>query len=695
MGGGAVASAVDVPAEAGAVQDLRLIVVRSKEHLRIWNELMLRDHPQGHRPLVGRQLRYLIGSGHGWLGGLGVGAAALHLERRDEWIGWDWDRRREYLDRVVCLSRFLIREGVKCRNLASKVLGMFVRALPDDFQTVYGYRPWLVETFVDTTVFRGTCFRAANWQWAGQTKGRGRQDREKQFTQSLKDIYLYCLTPNMRAQMGLDPEVGAVAIGVGAGCSIDEWARKEFGGAQLGDKRLTRRLVAIAGTKATDPMKALTYSADGRHAEVKGYYRFIDNPDENAVNMDSVLASHRERTIKRMRSESVVLCVQDSTDLNYSTLLACEGLGFMGTNQSRVESQGLRLHSTLALTARGLPLGVLRGECLARKRTVNRTRLQRRRMPIEQKETARWLRSVQDCTELSRLLTGVRLINVMDREGDIFEVFQHWQKNPCIDLLVRASKDRCIEDGGKLFAHIRASAVQAHTQLTIHRRSARPKKGSKGSQKKQPAREAILELRWSKLSLKPPCYWPAARTGEPIAVWVVHAREINAPEGIKPVEWILLATIPVESAEDAVKCLGYYAQRWRIEDWHRVLKCACRVESAAAETTKRLERLIAIYMVIAWRIMLMIRLGREQPNLPPQILFSDFELQLLNQYAQTRSDVQPPATLWLAVLLVSRLGGYLDRKHDPPPGPKALWQGYTKLRLMCEGAAVIMGRAPP
>lgn len=170
---GAVEPPVDVPAQAGEVRGLELIRIETHAQVRTWNELMEREHPRGAGPLVGVQVRYLIGSSHGWLGGLGFGASALQLKDRERWIGWDAQTRRKHLHRIIGLSRFLIRATVNCRNLASHVLGMALRQLPGDVETRYGYRPWLVETFVETERFRGTCFRAANWIEVGHTRGVG------------------------------------------------------------------------------------------------------------------------------------------------------------------------------------------------------------------------------------------------------------------------------------------------------------------------------------------------------------------------------------------------------------------------------------------------------------------------------------------------------------------------------------------
>jgi hypothetical protein len=195
----------EVPTMVGAVAGLRLIVVETTDQRRIWNEMMLGEHPQGAGPLVGAQLRYLIGSDHGWLGGFGFAASALWLADRDRWIGWDDATRRQQLHRVVAMTRFLIRPSVRCHNLASHVLGMVLRRLAEDFEARYGYCPWLVESFVDTDSFAGTCYQAANWVAIGQTQGRGRQDRARRKAKTVKAIYVYPLVENFRSPMGIVP----------------------------------------------------------------------------------------------------------------------------------------------------------------------------------------------------------------------------------------------------------------------------------------------------------------------------------------------------------------------------------------------------------------------------------------------------------------------------------------------------------
>ncbi len=292
-----------VPEEAGKVEGLRLILVESEQQMRLWNELMIMDHPRGAGPLVGRQLYYLVESEHGWLGGFGFSSSALHLQARDDWIGWDWEIRRGNLHHVVNMSRFLIRSSVSCRNLASRLLGMVMRKLPEDFQKRYGNRPLLLESFVDTAHYTGACYRAANWQYIGRTKGYGRQGLLEGKSESIKDIYVYPLDKNFRIKIGLSEGSGLGAIKISSGIGDQEWAENEFGNAPLGDKRLSNRLVEVAADKAVQPGSSYCSVAKGDWPKVKAYYRLIDKPDDCEVTMSNILLPHRKRTIQRMKDQ--------------------------------------------------------------------------------------------------------------------------------------------------------------------------------------------------------------------------------------------------------------------------------------------------------------------------------------------------------------------------------------------------------
>lgn len=693
-----VAPPQGLPNTAGAVQELAVVLVEGEEPMRIWNELMLREHPCGAGPLVGAQLRYLIGSAHGWLGGFGFSAAAITLRDRDAWLGWDDAARRAQLHRVVSMSRFLLRPR-GCANLASHVLGQVQRRIADDFEAHYGYRPYLLESFVDTARYDGACYRAANWQRIGETRGRGRQDRHHEYTAGVKAIYVYALVEDFRARLGGQEPAGWHALAAGEGLDAPQWAAQEFGDAPLGDERLSQRLVASVARLAEQPGHEFSTVAQGDSAAIKGYYRLIDKPADSAVTMASILVPHQARTRQRMANESHVLCVADGATLDYHGLAECEGLGVTGSNQTGAQSRGIKLHSTLAINEMGVPLGIVDVRCRTPQAEPEaEPQPQPSAQPSEptpkptankDKKTDDWIQGLHSCMRLAEQLPDTRITCVMDREADFFELFDCHRNKPCLDLLIRAKHNRVLASTTpapgrqrKLFDRLRESKVRGGLTLQVKRQSARPKRSKQQARAKRPARQANLELHYEQVDFDPPA---GHNDKAPLRLWVVLAREKDPPPEVKRLEWCVLTTRMITEAADAERCMADYALRWRIEDWHRVIKSGCRIEDLAHERVERLERSLAINLVIGWRIMVMTLLGREVPQLPAEILFSDIELEVLSAWAKTRRYAKAPENLGDAVRLTAMLGGYIGRKHDPPPGHQVMWRGYEYLTTLCIG----------
>ena len=687
-----VPAPVDVPAQVRDVEGLRLVVVEDEAQRRIWNTLLAEEHPQGTTTFVGCQVRYLIGSAHGWLGAVGFCASALRLRARDTWMGWSDEQRSAHLHRVVCLSRFLIRPMVWCRHLASHVLGRVLRRMGADFEARYHYRPWLVETFVEPE-HDAVCFKAANFVCVGPTAGRGRCDRAHAGARTAKSVYLYELAPHWRRTLGLARVEAAAPLGPGEGLDSAQWAANEFGDAPLGDKRLSARLVRSAELLASCPGHAFTGAPD--RAAVKGYYRLIDHPDESQVTPEHIVAPHRARTIERMRAHDTVLCIQDGTDLNFATRPGCEGLGIIGRNQTSAKTLGLHLHLTLAVSGAGLPLGVLRcgfdapppGEASAEHPPENGEESPPGRTDTESDaddsahKTRRWLDGLHDvAAAASPLPHKTRVISVMDREADFFELFDAQRRSAKVDVLVRAKHNRRLGQGlPKLFDALRNAPADGHVEIDIARVSERPKSSRKQARPARTARVARAEVHYRELTL------PSTLEGlAPVTLWAVHVRESAPPEGEKALEWFLLTSVRIESLEAALETVGHYLRRWRVEDFFRVLKSGCRAEHLGFHSAERIERALAIQAVIAWRLMLMTLLGREVPECDAELLFSDIELRFLTDYAADAA-LPAPRNLAGAVLLVALLGGYQNRKHDPPPGHQIMWRGYVRMSLATLG----------
>jgi hypothetical protein len=620
-----------VPARVEQVQGLRLVQVSTAEEplFRTWNELMLTEHSLHDCRLVGRQLRYLIGSKHGWLGAVGFGSCALYLHDRDQWIGWDSSTHKRFQERVVNMTRFLIRPQVHCKNLASRVLSLCVARVGGDFAARYGFEPWLLESFVDTMQYEGTSYQAANWLHVGTTAGLGRNVHDKRSAKTPKAVYVYELTRDWRTRMGLPARSDKIKpVSVEEALHNGNWVEAEFGNVDLGHQDRTQRLVRIASAKAQQPAAAYTECFTGNRHELKAYYRFIDS-EAPQVNAQSILGAHRERTIGRMKKYERVLAIQDTTDLDFSARLHCNGLGDIGKNQTGAVSQGLKMHSSLAVSEKGLPLGVMKIQFYASHYEETKKAQDR---PIEEKESYRWLATIDDLNQAAEYLPQTEVIAVGDRESDIFELFDYRRrKAPRVQVLARAKHNRCLEESSrKLFDHLAALPAMAKARIEVPRQREKKSKPSKPGRIALPARTAHVELRWDKVTL---CAPDTAQTKklQPLEIYALSVIEPHPPEGASALHWVLLSTVAIGSRKEALRCLRWYTMRWRIEEWHRVLKSGCRIESHQHHTADRLARAICIDAVIAWRVMLLALLGREVPEMPCELMFSRWECSLLEK----------------------------------------------------------------
>jgi len=648
-----------------------------------WNRLMRQFHYLGAGPLCGAQLRYLIRSSQGVVGALAFSAAACRLAGRDRWIGWNDTARREQLHRVVNNSRFLILPHVTVPNLASCALAKALDRLPEDWQARYGYRPVLVETFVERGRFNhGGCYGAANWQSIGITAGRGRQDAAHQTSVPPKILWVRPLEKNFRQVLCQVPEHPRLApLKVSPPPPLPppphDWAEAEFGQAPLRDQRLVERLCILSRDLYARPRAQLP-EACGSRAKTKAAYRFFDN---RRVTMPAILQSHYQATAQRVAQEQIVLAVQDTTSLNYSAHPATEMLGLIGSEADG--PIGMLVHSTLAFNEAGTPLGLLDVQCWVRDPEEFGKKHRRQDLPLEAKESVRWLRSLEAVARAQAKCPNTRLVGVGDRESDIYELFVWAKARPDRPaLLVRAEQDRLLAEGQeRLWAHVQAQPRHGTIEIKVPRRGTNP------------ARVAQLEVRFAEVELTPP-----VRKAEmpKVRLWAVQAREVAPPTGIEPVEWMLLSSLPVETLEQALEKLRWYAGRWGIEVFHRVLKSGCQIENRQLAGADRLEACLAIDMVVAWRIFHLTKLGRETPDVPCTVFFEEYEWQALVTYVTQRPELpaQPP-TLREAVRMAAGLGGFLGRKSDGEPGTQTLWIGLQRLDDLAGMYLVLRGGQRP
>lgn len=677
-----VPPAAEVPLRVDEVEGLYLCKVTQEDesYMRIWNSLIVKEHPLGLSRFFGRQMRYLIGSSHGWLGGLCFSAAALKLKARENWICWSEEERKENLQKVANMSRFLIRPGIECENLASKVLGLSVRQVQEDWVERYGERLVLLETFVNPNNYKGICFKAANWENIGSTVGRGRQDNYRKEEKAVKDIFVLPLCSNFRQVLCNDRETVVQSRSVEEENS--DWVSQEFGGLSLGDERLSQRAEKIAAAKWEMPCAAYPQIFKDFH-QLKGAYRFFSNDNEE-MTLENLLEPHRGCTLERMANEKVVLAVSDTTFLNYNSLSeTTTGLGKIGKNQTG-EKYGLISHGTIALNEKGVPLGVVEVQCESRQEK-ERAKKEMRNLPIEEKETYKWLKSFRAVNKAALELKDTVVVNVCDREGDIYELFEEAESaSSKAELLVRAVHDRKTNSTEKetlLWDFMNAKETAGVITVKVPR------------QKEKPGRKAECELRFSEVELKPP--WKNdGKEHYPIRVWVVFLKEKTPPVGEEGIEWMLLTTLETKTFKQASKRVSWYCKRWVIEEWHKVIKSGCKAEERQLETADALKIAFAFDLVIAWRILLMTKLGREVPDIPCTVLFNETEWKILFEVHLGELKKKAP-TLQEMIREVAKLGGFLGRKRDGEPGYVTLWRGLAQLHTMTSICCKMMKQRLP
>jgi len=470
------------------------------------------------------------------------------------------------------------------------------------------------------------------------------------------------------------------------------WAAEEFVDATLGDKRLDARLIRLCDRFSDAPESPINQSC-ADWAETKAAYRFFQN--EN-VAVSEILAAHRRKTAQRAKKHNTVLAIQDTSYFVYTSHPTTEGLGRMslkkGLNVEKIYSNGLVMHTCLAVTTQGLPLGLLSQKIFARKL---RPESERRAMggkyiqdvlPVEKKETYRWLDALITTHEA---MGDTRVITVCDREADLYDFFKLSDQlgSP---VLIRASANRTVnrrsryaeKDVVKLWDHMRQQPETGSFTIQIPRR---PK-----SQhcKEREARTASVIVRFGRFRLNPPRNNIKHRKEQlaDIDMNAVYVLEPHPPAGEEPVEWMLLTNLPVRSFDEAREKVLWYCLRWRIEMYFKVLKSGFRVEACRLGHAERLTRYLTVMSIVAWRLFMITLIARTDPATPCATYLADHEWKVLFMKANKNKALpKTPPSIGDVVTWVAQLGGYLARSSDGPPGTITLWRGWKRLADLTEG----------
>jgi len=461
------------------------------------------------------------------------------------------------------------------------------------------------------------------------------------------------------------------------------WVLDEMKAASLGDKRLNKRLQLVLSQLAAHPNASIP-AACGGNAELNAAYRFFNN---DKVDFDGVLEPHIECTRTRIAAQEVVLFVTDTTEIDVTRPeQQVEDTGPLDGDTRR----GAFLHPTHVFTPDGTPLGTIHAIAWARDddapKNATKTRAQRAAEPIEEKESFRWLMVMEQARVEAALCPKTQIVYVADSESDIYDVIVAGMEPPCTaDWIVRSCQNRALVDdlcedrAGLEYLHaelLEAPVLFEHT-ISVRGRQAKVACEDRGRRQPRVSRQAVVEVRAARVTLRA----PERSTGQQpdVTVNAVLVREKTPLEGDVPVEWLLLTSLPIDTVDQVRLVIQYYCVRWMIEVFFRTLKMGCRVEERRFTKLDRLLPCVAVYLVVAWRVLLVCRLGRSCPDMSCEVLFEPSEWQSVYQIVKKEPPPKVAPKLQEMIRLVAQLGGYVNRKREDEPGPQTVWLGMQRM----------------
>ena len=470
---------------------------------------------------------------------------------------------------------------------------------------------------------------------------------------------------------------------------MSEQIADELLGIDLGDERLNQRSHQVIHALSVDPQASVN-GAFEKWSDTLAAYRLLDN---DAVTPEAILKPHYEATLARIDEHPVVLILQDTTELDFTKHPPKDARCL-----NKSDRFGLYNHTHLAATPDGLPLGVVGVEFFDRSAEGLGRSLERRSLPIEEKESLRWLEGYRLSSRVRQRCAATQIVSVADSEADIYDILAEAlpataateTETGRADFIIRSKENRCTTDRIPPAEHTSRNVMYRKVYDEVRKSPLRYKKTiDLPRTPKRNARQAELEVRAMPVTLRHP---KNRRDFPAVNCQIVHVKEINGPGDGTDIEWYLLTSLPVDTFEDIERVLNYYQTRWMVEVYFRTLKTGCYVEEIQLETTARLKNCLAFYQIIAWRVLSLTHLNRECPSMPCTALFTDSEWQSVWRVTTKTELPDTPPNLSEFIRLLASLGGYNNRKTEPPPGPQPIWVG---VRRMCDFALAWIAFGPP
>jgi len=418
---------------------------------------------------------------------------------------------------------------------------------------------------------------------------------------------------------------------------------EEIGKVNLGDKRRSKRLVTVVKALSSSPQESIPHASEG-WAETKGAYRLLKN---DAVDWRLCLDEHIKNSLKRILNQKVILCIQDTTELDFSSHPSTSGLGRLNYEAR----QGMYLHPTMLVNPEGQAFGVSDAWMWARKP----------KGAASVKESDRWIEGYERIAELAKDVPNTRLVYVADRESDIRGLMDKANDlDYPADFLIRSKHNRKLNDSDKkCWESVENSGVLATIEFTLPAAANRP------ARKVKQALYSQRVIFGGKTALE---------------VTAILAREINPPNGQKAIEWKLLTNRVARIDEEIIELIQWYQTRWMIEIFFHILKSGCTIESIQLSSLAQIERLLVIYLIIGWRILYLLSTGRKCPDLPCDVAFDTQEWHTIWIISNKTKPPKTAPKLGDMILMLACIGGFLGRKSDGLPGPKPIWKGLQKVR---------------
>lgn len=447
---------------------------------------------------------------------------------------------------------------------------------------------------------------------------------------------------------------------------VSNWVTKELEGIEFGDKRLNKRILALLDKASKQPQASINRMFHTRK-EVQACYRFFSN---NLVNETKIIEPHLRMTLERASQNPIVLCLSDTTSLNYTTRKTLKDSGYISSNNA----QGFFLHANIAITPDRLHLGIVGQKFWAReKQKKARSSRERERMLFTEKESYRWLEAYRDSCELAKKCKDTQVIHITDREGDIFEIFDEYEskkKEGVADYIVRSNHNRTVypkeKPSNTLIQELEGSKLLGEVGFDIIKRE------------DNAIRHVRQSVQASSIEIK--SRYGADKPNITTTFNAVYLKEIDPPEGEKPIVWCLLTSLPINSLEEILNVVRYYLCRWEIEVFFKTYKSGCKVEEKSLRSAERLYPLFSLLLIVAWRVNFLLHMSRVTPEISCVFFFDESEWKA-GYVASTRNKMLPsnPPTMKEMMGYIAQLGGHLGRRKDPTGGVKAIWLGICKL----------------